>query len=583
MPKSFRAFIEHSDRSTSGYAASWKRAVSILTIVLAVIVWFASAGTLIASALVAFGAAVLGSGHTWLWGDMMAVSLVAIVFVGASVLARDFTPVLIGMWTKLEDMLGRALVIVHSGTCSFSTRNGQYLRKVIAFIAISAVLFGELVLLKWVFNHLSAMTLVDGDSLTSLVGNPHTFMFALWLTIACIVMTLLLRYTVSAKWQAIYSKPQFLENELPSPPASVPNVRILHATDFHITGNDLEPLTEGGATFHLSALTTIMGAIAHDAGNCDAVLVTGDITDTGSAAAWCRFLDHCPAHVAKKMILVPGNHDLNLQDRTLASKAEQHDWADRRARQINMMAAMAEIMQERAFVLDRASDRLFTLARYVERHQATLDIGSVKARKPTLGVDELWKALFPMVVPIGPMRDGRQLGVLVLDSIKPGSIGLTNAIGTVSPDVIDACSAIMKKMNDRCDAFVVALHHHVAMPAGGSLPDRIQNAGLVLENASLLIDMLAKRGDPTVVFHGHRHMTYTGVAAGSDVAIVASPSATIGRGGLPGTGSWRLLDLFCSEDGCWLLDHTEGSLKHRRTVSSCESGTGPTENASIVR
>lgn len=582
MPKSFRCHIENSDRSTSGYVSSWKQAASIFLIVLATIVWFASAGTLIASAVVAFAGAALGSGHPWAWRDVMAVSLVATLFVGASVLARDFASLLNSMWIKLEDMIGRGVVMVHSGTYSFSARVGRFLRKVISFVSISVVLSAELVLLKWVINHLSAMTLVDGYSSSNLVGNPHTFMFSLWLTIACIVMTLLLRYTVSAKWQAIYSKPQFLDNELPSSPASVPNVRILHATDFHITGNDMEPLTEGGATFQLQTLQEIMAAFGNDASDCDAVLVTGDITDTGSTAAWLRFLDECPAHVAGKMILVPGNHDLNLQDRTLASKAEQHDWADRRERQVRMMAAMALVMKERAFVLDSASDRLFTLSRYLERHQETFDISGEKARKPKLSVDELWRALFPMVVPIGAKRGGKQLGVLVLDSIKPGSIGLTNAIGTVSPDVIDACSAIMKKMSDRCDCFVVALHHHVAMPAGGSLFDRIQNSGLVLENASLLIDMLKKRGDPTVVFHGHRHLTYTGVATDSDVAIVASPSATIGRGGITGTGSWRLLDLFCSEDGSWLVNHTEGSIQNQPAVSLQNSETEKIKNASIV-
>lgn len=157
-----------------------------------------------------------------------------------------------------------------------------------------------------------------------------------------------------------------------------------------------------------------------------------------------------------------------------------------------------------------------------------------------------------MVVPVGPKRNGKQLGVVVLDSVKPGSLGLTNAIGALEPESITACSALMNRMADRCDCFVIALHHHVAMPSGGSLRERAQNAGLVLENASVLIDMLAKRGDPTIVFHGHRHKTYTGIADGTDVAIVASPSATIGSHNEVGQGSWRIAELFCSDHGCWL-------------------------------
>jgi hypothetical protein len=112
----------------------------------------------------------------------------------------------------------------------------------------------------------------------------------------------------------------------------------------------------------------------------------------------------------------------------------------------------------------------------------------------------------------------------------------------------------MNRIADRCDSFVVALHHHVAMPLGGKPLDRAQNAGLVLENAGLLIETLRMRGEPTIVFHGHRHKPYIGTATDSDVAIVASPSATIGKANEIGQGSWRIVDLFCSPDGCWLTD-----------------------------
>lgn len=576
MPKSFRSFIDSSDLPGPEYIPSWRRAGSILLLISLVVVWISAAGTLVATALVAFAHAALGTGPASSQAELVSTAPVAAVFVGASVLARDFVPTLKDLWLKLETMLGRAIVFVHSGTHTFPGRFGPYLRKVVAFIAISLVLLGELVCLKWTISNLSHLSLNKNDSFTYLMGNPYTFVFSLGLTLSCAIAILLVRYSVSAKWQAIYSKPQFTEGHLPRPPSSTPNVRIVQPSDFHITETDNTPLTEGGRTFTAAQLSSIMSAIAQDASDCDAVLVTGDITDTGSKAAWNRFLDSCPPDILSKLILVPGNHDLNLQDHRLAGKAEQYHWGARRGRQIRMIAAMAEVMQDRAYVLDRASDRLFTLARYVERHQAALQSGAAASSRPGLSVEALWNALFPMVVLVGPERNGKRLGVLVLDSVKPGSLGLTNAIGAVSPEVVDTCSHMMNRIADRCDCFVVALHHHVAMPAGGRLRERVQNSGLVLENASLLIDMLAKRGDPTVVFHGHRHKTYTGIATGTEVAIVASPSASIGKGGGPGEGSWRVLDLVCSEDGCWLMNNGDRrSLHNRGGVSAPDRGTAP--------
>lgn len=553
MPPSFRSLIQNNTQLDSDSVPSWKRGGLILLVIFTVVIWIAAAGALIATALVVFARAAKDSGHAW--SEMMSAFPVAALFVAASILARDFVTTLKDLWLKLEDMLGRVIVFCHSGTHTFAGWQGRYIRKALAFISIMFVLFGELACLKWSSSHLTHLSLDKNPSFMDLIDNQYTFLFSLGLTLACAFVVLLVRYTVSAKWQAIYIKPHFTANKLPSaPPTLKSNVRILHASDFHITETDGEPLTEGKKKFNEATLKSIIDAIALDARDCNAVLVTGDITDTGSAAAWIRFLDNCPSEIKDKLILVPGNHDLNLQDNRLVLMAEKSDSIARRARQINMIAAMADVMQDRAHVLDRASDRLFPLNRYIERHKNTFQSDAAAFGRRGLSVDALWQTLFPMVVLVDREPDGKRLGVLVLDSVKPGSLGLTNAIGTVSPEVINTCLALMSSMKDRCDCFVVALHHHVAMPQGGSLRERVQNSGLVLENASLLIDMLVRRGDPTVVFHGHRHKTYTGTATGTDVAIVASPSASVGAHGIVGNGSWCIADLVCSDDGCWLLD-----------------------------
>ncbi|HEX8605462.1 MAG TPA: metallophosphoesterase, partial [Pseudoduganella sp.] len=365
---------------------------------------------------------------------------------------------------------------------------------------------------------------------------------------------LLIRYTASQKWQAIYAKPQFNEGVLPHAPSPVANVSILHASDLHISEDDDIPITEGGLAFLKPEIQAMLNAITRDAHSCDAVLLTGDITDTGAANAWLRFLDNCPPDLQSKVLLVPGNHDLNFQDSLLAAQAERAGGAGRRRRQIRMIAAMCELMQERPLLLDRATDRIIPLKRYVERQFRKYPSASSAAAMPPKMIENLWRSLFPMVVPVGSERDGKRLGVILLDSVKPNSIGLTNAIGTLTPGTNEACRTLINRLADTCDSFVFALHHHVAMPLGGRARDRVQNPGLVLENAGVLIETLRMRGEPTIVFHGHRHKTYTGTATDSDVAIIASPSASIGKGNAIGHGSWRIADLFCSPDGCWLTD-----------------------------
>jgi len=71
-----------------------------------------------------------------------------------------------------------------------------------------------------------------------------------------------------------------------------------------------------------------------------------------------------------------------------------------------------------------------------------------------------------------------------------------------------------------------ALHHHVSLPktleGGGGA------RGLVLANPHDFVATL-QRHPPSVVFHGHRHLSYDGSIEGTDVHVVAAPSTTLGQ------------------------------------------------------
>ena len=53
------------------------------------------------------------------------------------------------------------------------------------------------------------------------------------------------------------------------------------------------------------------------ANRLDVILISGDMSDAGLAVEWAAFLDAVDCHpaLAHRMLILPGNHDLNIVDR----------------------------------------------------------------------------------------------------------------------------------------------------------------------------------------------------------------------------------------------------------------------------
>jgi hypothetical protein len=76
---------------------------------------------------------------------------------------------------------------------------------------------------------------------------------------------------------------------------------------------------------------------------------------------------------------------------------------------------------------------------------------------------------------------------------------------------------------------IVALHHHIGNPDGGSFhgKDRIFDRALTLCNVENLLKIF-REGRSYIVFNGHRHMHYTGTVDGS-ITVVSGASTTLGN------------------------------------------------------
>ncbi|CAH2920013.1 MAG: hypothetical protein CPSOU_3556 [uncultured Paraburkholderia sp.] len=265
------------------------------------------------------------------------------------------------------------------------------------------------------------------------------------------------------------------------------------------------------------------------------------------------------------MILLPGNHDLNLQqggakqgnyvERCLnwmtlvvLLKAERLDSFGRRMRQIRAMCVMTELMGERAYLIDKRTKKLTTLNDYFLSHSAAIDAHVASSKGPRTTMTQIWDDMFLMVVQSGNPK----IGVILLDSVKAASVNMTNAIGATPSSAISTCESLMAETADKFECFAIALHHHLAIPSGNNWRDRFKSAFLAFENAIELVEMLTRRGEPSVVFHGHRHREHMGVVENSEISVIAAASATVGPQGRVGHGSWRVVELAIDRGACRL-------------------------------
>ena len=97
--------------------------------------------------------------------------------------------------------------------------------------------------------------------------------------------------------------------------------RIAHLSDVHVVGERYGFRIESGRAGPRGneRLVCAMDRLAdlHASEPLDLVLVSGDMTDAGLCAEWAEFLDIAAEYpdLAERMLILPGNHDVNVVDR----------------------------------------------------------------------------------------------------------------------------------------------------------------------------------------------------------------------------------------------------------------------------
>ncbi len=300
--------------------------------------------------------------------------------------------------------------------------------------------------------------------------------------------------------------------------------RIAHLSDLHTVGERYGFRIESGragarGNERMQRLFAQLDAI-HAENPLDAVFITGDVTDAGRSAEWAEFFAALAPYprLAESLLILPGNHDINVVDRANPARLDMPFSANKRLREARMISAMVALQGSRLHLVDRARKTLGpTLEDELAPHRTAIaafaDKGSLRLSRR---IAELWTRLFPLVRP-PQTKDG--LGIILLNSNADTHFSFTNALGLVSADEmrgVDIACALFPSAR-----WLIGLHHHTS-----EYPRPVQHLseriGTALINGTWFLRRLQQIAPGAVVMHGHRHIDWIGECGG--LRIVSAPS-----------------------------------------------------------
>jgi hypothetical protein len=312
--------------------------------------------------------------------------------------------------------------------------------------------------------------------------------------------------------------------EYDAPPDQGRSWRIVHLSDIHTVGERFGFRIESGRSGprgneRLRQLLAQLDAL-HASEPLHAILITGDMTDAGRSTEWAEFFDAVARYpsLAEIMLILPGNHDLNIVDRANPARLDLPMSQNKKLRKVRMLSAMLAVQGARVRLVDQKGGRLgeslaAALAPHFGNVVAFADVGKPRM---TNELSELWNCIFPMVLP--PDRDDG-LGVILLNSNADTHFSFTNALGMVPAEQVSGIAIASRQYPQAC--WLIALHHHVVeypRPAK-ALSERI---GTALVNGNWFVRALGFLAGRVVLMHGHRHVDWIGTCCG--LRIVSAPS-----------------------------------------------------------
>jgi 3',5'-cyclic AMP phosphodiesterase CpdA len=332
--------------------------------------------------------------------------------------------------------------------------------------------------------------------------------------------------------------------------------RVVHLSDIHVVGERFGFRLESGrlgprGNERLERLLTRLEEI-HAQKPLDHILITGDITDTGRSAEWAEFFAAMLRHptLRERTLILPGNHDINVVDRTNPARLDFPTSPGRRLREMRALSGICAIQGKRTHVVDLDKRRLGktleeALAPYAADIATFADTGALRL---SARLARVWAEAFPVVLP-PETEDG--LGIIMLNSTALTHFSFTNALGLMSAEQSRAMHAMARHYPKA--QWIIALHHHlVEYPTREiALSERI---GTALINGSWFVRQVQRLARRAIVMHGHRHIDWIGRCG--RLVIVSAPSPVMEARDMD-TTAFYIHTLGVDAQGRYLIAHPE--------------------------
>lgn len=332
--------------------------------------------------------------------------------------------------------------------------------------------------------------------------------------------------------------------------------RVVHLSDVHVVGERFGFRLESGRLGPRGndRLVRLLGRLEdmHAAEPFDHILITGDITDAGRSAEWAEFFAAMLRHpkLAARTLILPGNHDINVVDRSNPARLDFPTSPGRRLREMRALSGICAVQGARTHVVDPDKRRLGqtleqALAPYADDIATFANTGTLRL---SAKLARVWAEAFPIVLP-PETPDG--LGIIMLNSTALTHFSFTNALGLMSSEQSRAMHAVARQFPKA--QWIVALHHHlVEYPTPAlALSERI---GTALINGSWFVRQLQRLSRRAIVMHGHRHIDWIGRCG--RLVIVSAPSPVM-EAREADTTSFYIHTLGVDDRGRYLMAHPE--------------------------
>lgn len=326
---------------------------------------------------------------------------------------------------------------------------------------------------------------------------------------------------------ALMPQPRDLE-QLDPPVAGARTWRVVHLSDLHTVGERYGFRIESGragprGNDRLWQTFARLDEI-HRRDPLDVVMITGDLTDAGRSAEWVEFMRVVDAYpdLASRIVALPGNHDVNVVDRTSPARMDTPLSPTKRLRQMRTLSALEQMQGSRLHVIENGAlgRTVSDMVRPAAGDMAAFaDTGA--PRRLSRSLEQLWDNTFPMIL---PPETPHGLGILALNSNADTHFSFTNALGLLPVEQMRRVKDALRLYPRAC--WIIALHHHVIeYPRKTRLLS--MRIGTALINGSWAMRQLQAFAGRGIVMHGHRHVDWFGRCGA--LKIISAPSQVMAR------------------------------------------------------